>query len=238
MIAAFWYKAFWGPTNLLRDEVWELIESGEGCPAWFVEGRTVLIPKEGCEGKPEQYRPITCLNTSYKLLTGALTVLLMAHAEAMDLLPIEQKALRRGARGCMDALAIDNAVTEEARVWARNLSVAWIDFRKAYDMTPHRWIEDMLEAIEAPEIVQRALTKLIPLWKTRIELLGETRMIVSPVTFRRVLYQGDSLSPLLFCLCVAPLSSALRKGGGFNSQFQREPVTHLMFMVSWKTITI
>ena len=36
---------------------------------WLVAGRTVLIPKEGCGGKPHQYRLITCSNTIYKLMT-------------------------------------------------------------------------------------------------------------------------------------------------------------------------
>lgn len=35
------------------------------------------------------------------------------------------------------ALMIDQAVTEEGKKWRRNLPTAWIDYRKAYDMTPH-----------------------------------------------------------------------------------------------------
>lgn len=115
-------------------------------------------------------------------------------------------------------------------MWRNDLSVAWIDFRKAYDMTPHKWLYDMLKTIEAPQQVQKALQKLIPKWKTVIELVGEKGKIGIPITFRRGLFQGDSLSPLLFCLSVAPLSHALRSGGGYRSQFQMEPLTHLMFM--------
>ena len=59
------------------------------------------IPKAGCEGRPEQFRPITC---RYKLYTGALTCILMEHVERTGVLPEEQKALRKGRQGCLDAL--------------------------------------------------------------------------------------------------------------------------------------
>ena len=68
----------------------------------------------GCVGRPDQYRPITCLNTLYKVLTGAITQILMGHVEAKGLLPGEQKAMQKGQRGCLEALVIDGAVAREA----------------------------------------------------------------------------------------------------------------------------
>ncbi len=115
-------------------------------------------------------------------------------------------------------------------MWRRNLSVAWIDYKKAFDMTPHAWIRDLLKAMRAPQIVQSALAGLIPKWQTTITLRGENELHQIPVRFRRGLYQGDSLSPLLFCLGVAPLSLALGTDGGFRSDFQRLPLRHQMFM--------
>ena len=50
----------------------------------------------------------------------------------------------------LDALIIDEAVAEEAKKDKRNLSVAWIDYRKAYDLVPHRWIGQILRAMAAP----------------------------------------------------------------------------------------
>ena len=229
-ICAYWYKAFPRLTELLRDCLWRLVEGDDQIPAWFVEGRTVLIPKSDCEGKPEQFRPITCLNCMYKALTGALTHVLMDHAQATGVLPNEQKALRKGCRGCLDALTIDDAVAREARTWRRNLSVGWVDYQKAYDRTPHPWVREVLKAVRAPKLVRRCLGKVIPLWRTHLEIpVGESTRRAE-VQFKRGLYQGDSLSPLLFCLCVAPLSLALKAGGGFLSRFQSEAVTHLIFM--------
>ena len=39
-------------------------------PVWWRSGRTVLLPKTKDLTDEKNYRPITCLNTSYKLLIG------------------------------------------------------------------------------------------------------------------------------------------------------------------------
>ncbi len=102
MIYAFWYKTFKSLTSTLRDLIWDAIDGSEEIPEWLVEGRTVMFEKEGCTGRPEEYRPITCLNIAYKTMTGALTGILMNYVEQANLLPEEQKALRKGARGESD----------------------------------------------------------------------------------------------------------------------------------------
>ena len=41
-------------------------------PEWWPKGRTVLIPKTKSLSDERNYRPITCLNTLYKILTGII----------------------------------------------------------------------------------------------------------------------------------------------------------------------
>jgi hypothetical protein len=74
-------------------------------PPWLVRGRTVMILKDGCEGRPEQFQPINCLNTIYKLLTAMVATELTHLAIDGEILPPEQKALRKGTRGCLDAIS-------------------------------------------------------------------------------------------------------------------------------------
>ncbi len=92
-----------------------------------------------------QCRPIACLNTAYKVYTGALAVMLMAHVETKGILPTEQKALRKGRRGCLDALIVDAAVAGETKLRRRNLSIGWVDYKKAFDMVPHPWLKCVLK---------------------------------------------------------------------------------------------
>lgn len=58
-----------------------------------------------------------------------------------DLLPAEQKGYRRGSYGCKDQLLINKAILEEATSKRKNLSTAWIDYKKAFDSVSHSWIK-------------------------------------------------------------------------------------------------
>ena len=41
----------------------------------------------------------------------------------------------------------------------RNLSMVWVDYKKAYDMVPHLWIVDCLETVGINEMIQRLLVQ-------------------------------------------------------------------------------
>ena len=93
-IQGYWLRVFPRACNLLKTHFWKILDEEDNMPDWLIRGRTVLIPKEGSTGSPDQYRPITCLNTMYKLFTSVLTRMLMHHVSSKNLLPEEQKALR------------------------------------------------------------------------------------------------------------------------------------------------
>ena len=90
------------------------VERSDTFPGLLKTGRTVLIPKKGEAKDPGNYRPIACLNTQYKFSTAVLADSLAAHIEANGLLPEEQRALRKGARGCVDCLAVDKVVITDS----------------------------------------------------------------------------------------------------------------------------
>ena len=134
-IPGYWLKKFKSTADLIKHLLWKVLDGETEIPEWLVKGRTVLLPKDGWEGKPDQFQPITCLNCTYKLFTGVLTAILMTHVTTKNVLPDEQKALRKGRRGCLDALVIDGMIVDETKLYSRNLSVAWIDYRKAFDLS-------------------------------------------------------------------------------------------------------
>ena len=92
-IHCFWWKSFRNDASLLWELVKGVLDSRVSIPDWLVMGRTVLIPKRGCQGLPERYRPITCLNTFYKLLTGVVTAILEQHVVQNGILPPQQRAM-------------------------------------------------------------------------------------------------------------------------------------------------
>ena len=79
-----------------------------------------------------------------KLLTGVIAYQIYAHFDQEKLLPEEQKGCRKGSRETDDLLYIDSAVIKEVKSTNKNLAMAWIDYKKAYDMVPHSWIIECL----------------------------------------------------------------------------------------------
>ena len=67
------------------------------------------------------------------------------YLDQQKLLPEEQKGYRKRSRGANDLLYIDRAVTREVKSWKKNLAMAWIAYKKAYDMMPHLRMKECLD---------------------------------------------------------------------------------------------
>ena len=61
------------------------------------------------------------------------------------IIPVEQKAMKRSCRECIDALLLDDSVRRRLAVKYSTASMAWIDYQKAYDRVPHGWLLRVLE---------------------------------------------------------------------------------------------
>ena len=115
----------------------KLYKTRKKTPEWMCEGTTYLLAKYNDTKDPKNYRPITCLSTTYKLLTSILTDRTNSHLEQNDLFPHEQKGCRRGSYGCQDQLIINKMILENCKKRKRNLSCAWINHKKAFESVPH-----------------------------------------------------------------------------------------------------
>ena len=54
----------------------------------------------------------------------------------------KQKEFRRKSRGTNDLLFIDEMIKREVEMRKQNLSLAWIDCKRSYDIVPYSWIID------------------------------------------------------------------------------------------------
>lgn len=227
-VRGFWFKKLTSLHGVLTDALKECLQRGE-VPDWMVKGRTVLIQKDPAKGKAvSNYRPITCLPLMWKLLTGIFAEKIYDHLLMNNLLPDEQKGCRKNSRGTKDQLLIDKAVLREARMKKRWLAIAWIDYRKAYDMLPHSWILETLGMMKVAKNVETMLRGSMPKWTTELTSNGE---MLGEVGIRRGIFQGDSLSPLLFVVAMIPLTMLLRKEAmGYRFGREGKKINHLLFM--------
>ena len=70
----------------------------------------IFDTKSGDSKEVRNYRPITCLTTMYKTLTGIIAKRNSTHLEEQSLRPAEQKGCHSGSKGCKDQLMISKAV--------------------------------------------------------------------------------------------------------------------------------
>ena len=94
-------------------------------PVWWPSGKTVLLPKTKDLSDEKNYRPITCLNTSYKLLTGLVGEYMRQHAIDNEIWDEGQLGAVAGVLGTVHQLIIDRFIVKEVKTYHRNLSVAY-----------------------------------------------------------------------------------------------------------------
>ena len=65
--------------------------------------------------------------------------------ETNNIIPIEQKGCRKGSYRCKDQLLITRMIINYYKSKHRNLSMAWINYRKVIESVPHSL---MLKAVD------------------------------------------------------------------------------------------
>ena len=149
-----WLKDFTSLHEMLRLQLNECLDS-RFVPSWLTRGRTSLLQKDKSKGNvASNYIPITCLSSMWQLLTGVIANQIYAHLDQEKLLPEKQKGCSKGSRGTNDLLYIDRAVIKEAKSRNKNLGMAWIDYKKAYDMVSHSWIIECLDLFGVAENIR------------------------------------------------------------------------------------
>ena len=227
-VMGFWFKKLTALHQAIVGGLQTCLLNGK-VPDWMVKGRTVLIQKDSAKGTVAgNYRPIACLPLMWKLLTGIFAEEIYDHLKGNNLLPDEQKGCRKRSRGTKDQLLVDKAIMLEARRKRRFLGMAWVDYKKAYDMVPHSWLLEVVEMMGVAENVRSLLGDSMNEWKTELTADGKSLGVVD---IKRGIFQGDSLSPLLFVMIMAPLSMILNgETKGYKFGNAGKLVNHLLFM--------
>ena len=142
-----------------------------------------------------------------------------------------QTAGKKGVQGTVEQLLINKSIMKEARSIHRNLVTVWLDYRKAFDSIPHDWLLEALRLAKIPQHLITAVINLTESWYTILNLNGTSKTIASDlIKILTGIYQGDSLSVILFVLALNPLSHLLRLQKGYAySKDHKQQHTHNFF---------
>ena len=226
----FWLKSVPSCHSYLAAGMQCCVENPDQLPEWMVRGRTVLLPKSGNTAVAANYRPITCLNTMWKALTGVLSNKINSHLNKNNILASEQQGAVRNSYGTKRQLLINKSIFEDVFRKKKNLSSVYIDYAKAYDSVPHRWIAEVMSVYKISDVIVNFLIVSMQNWHTDLFLYHDQGVIYVPnIRIKRGIFQGDSLSPLLFIIALNPLSLLInRRCSGYKLNDLN--LTHCLYM--------
>lgn len=169
----------------------------------------VPIPKKGDPTETDNYRGISLMETLLKVACTLVNKRLTRAVEKANILRKEQAGFRQGEEGIAQVIALYE-VTLRRRLAGKSTVVAFVDFRKAYDMVLH---EALFRKLEHVGIRGKLLLFLRALYKESKLCVRLSCGKSAEVELQRGLRQGCPLSPLLFDLYINDIVDVLAEFG-------------------------
>jgi ribonuclease HI/exonuclease III len=154
---------------------------------------------------PANYRPITLLNSDYKIMTKALT---MCIAKVVCKMIDPDQAGFVPGRLIFDHVRLSKAMIQYAEAYEENGIIVALDQEKAYDRIRHDYLWQAMDIFSVPKPWITTIQRLYAGAKSVVIANG---VISESFDVTRGVRQGDPLSCLLFDIAIEPLACALRK---------------------------
>ena len=88
-----------------------------------------------------------------KLYTSCINQFLQDHCEINKIVTTEQAGGMKDVWGCLEQLMINKMILDEVIKHKRSVVMAWLDYRKAFDIVPHEWLLIALKLAKVPPLV-------------------------------------------------------------------------------------
>ena len=181
----FWIKQFTSLHTPMAKAYSQIMQDPSLTPEWLVEGTTNLLPKKEETWIPKNYRPIACLPTTFKIVTSVITDRLYNHLEKESIMTSEQRGGKKNCYGCKDQLMINSVILENCKKRKKNLSTAWIDYKKAFDSVPHSWILACFRMYKINPVLTTFIEASMRQWKTNMVLVHENGVLeTGPISIK------------------------------------------------------
>lgn len=173
------------------------------------KARTVLIPKQTGLLSPGDFRPLSITS----VVTRQFHKILARRLKAKHNFSETQRAFT-DCDGTVENLSILAAILADARVSRKEVHIACLDVRKAFDSVSHDVIIDTIKKMGCPSEFVNYVKKLYSAAGTVLQFNG----LNTEIKIEEGVLQGDPLSPLLFNAVVDMALKAIDSAVGFTLQ--------------------
>ena len=207
-LSSEFYKTFWDEIkNILFLSLQESIDSGYLSPSQRI-GVLTIIPKP----KPpselvhiKNWRPITLLNTDYKIFTHAIKNRLLESVPFI--IDRVQSGFQAGKSTCDNLILMCLALEHFQDNESEEGLILEIDFEKAFDSVEHKFVTHTLHAMGFGRYMIRLVETALGGCMSLANVNGH---LSTPIYIMRGLHQGSPLSPLLFLIVAQVYTARMR----------------------------
>ncbi|XP_071705038.1 uncharacterized protein [Rutidosis leptorrhynchoides] len=224
----FFKKLFWLIKDDLKKAVdwfWSKESISKGCNASFI----TLIPKKKLPMNLGDYRPISLIESYYKIIAKMLSKRLQKVIHKV--INVEQSAFLKG-RFILDGILVANELVDEVKRQKNKCLIFKVDFEKAFDSINWDFLLKILE-IMGFGLKWRSWTKAC-ITSAMVSVLVNGSP-TKEFSFLRGIRQGDPLSPYLFIIMAEGLNTFIKRAlegnlfKGVEIGKDRVSISHLQY---------
>ncbi|CAG9330315.1 unnamed protein product [Blepharisma stoltei] len=183
--------------HMVKERIIELIMKmwkEEEIPAYMKQAKVFLIPK--CEGdvRPQNLRPITVVNSVFKLFDKVFTSRLTQDILNKNIMHQSQGGFTRD-RCCIDQIFILETIIESRRKEAKDTYCAFLDLRKAFDSIDRNILIETMVSRGVDRKLIAIAAAMMDEEESMVVMNGE---LYGPMKIKRGVRQGGCSSPVCF----------------------------------------
>ena len=196
---------------ILRTQLWRICvycwENRHFPDAWK-NSTTILIHKKDTASDPGNFRPITLEPVLSKVMTSLIRNRIFSYVLNNKFIECDiQKGFWTGLSGTIEHTELLTHIIKNAKKKQRQLVVTLFDLKNAFGEVNHNLIRKVLQYHHVPPHVIELISSLYTDYHVSV-LTKE--YFTHPIKVSRGVLQGDSLSPLIFNLCINTLVECIK----------------------------